>query len=223
VSETTPPDPTPQPYRLDATVELKQPVEEKGIDWAAWIQAISPILLAAVGLYFTDTVRNGFERQQLQLANASGMQTLLVQLLGPNVSQTDARAAASTLASFGPPAVAPLVTALSDADDVRTPAIEGALRAIGLNNADAVCRPLMSVLERQTGRYSWLMYRSAVRVIGDVRCPEARTLLQAYAKALADGTLKTFDPATEEWAPLSPEITELLKADVDRALMSDTK
>ena len=48
------------------------------------------------------------------------------QLLGDKVSQTEARAAASTLAAFGPPAVAPLVTALADADDVRTPAIEGA-------------------------------------------------------------------------------------------------
>ena len=227
MSETTPPDPADapsQPYRLDATVELKQPPEsDKGIDWPAWVQAISPILLAAVGLYFTDTVRTGFERQQLQLANASGMQSLLVQLLGANVSQTDARAAASTLASFGPAAVAPLVTALADADDVRTPAIEGALRAIGLNNADAVCGPLMGILERQSGRYSWLMYRSAVRVIGDVRCPKARSLLQAYSTALAGGALKAFDPQTEEWAPLSPEITELLKADVDRALINDAR
>jgi len=222
VTDAPPPAPAAQPYRIDATVELKQPpAPEKGTDWLAWVQASTPILLALVGLYFTDTVRTGFERQQLQLANAAGMQPLLVQLLSADVTQTNARAAASTLASFGPPAVAPLVTALSDADDVRTPAIEAALRAIGLNNADAVCGPLMSMLAHQTGRYSWLMYRSAIRVIGDVRCPEARTLLQAYATALADGTLKTFDPATEEWAPLTPEITELLKADVERALASD--
>src|SRR5919109_919138 len=125
VIETTPPaTPEASPYRLDATVELKQPKEpDTGIDWPTWIQALSPILLALVGLYFTDTVRNGFERQQLQLANASGMQGLLVQLLGPNVSQIDAHAAAATLASFGPPAVAPLVSALADSDDVRTPAI----------------------------------------------------------------------------------------------------
>ena len=222
MSEATPPDPPP-PYRLDATVELKQPLAEKGIDWLAWMQATTPILLALVGVYFTDTVRTGFERQQLQLANASGMQGVLVQLLSADVTQANARAAASTLASFGPAAVAPLVTALADADDVRTPAIEGALRAIGLNNADAVCGPLMSILERQSGRYSWLMYRSAIRVIGDVRCPKARTLLQAYATSLAAGALTTFDPETETWPPLSQEITELLKADVDRALMSDAR
>ena len=208
-----------EPYRVEAKVELTKPPEpEAGIDWPAWIQAISPILLALVGLYFTDTVREGFERQQLQLANASGMQGLLTQLLGEKVTQTDARAAASTLSAFGPPAVAPLITALSDADDVRTPAIEGALRAIGLSNAEAVCAPLMSILEHQTGRYSWLMQRSAIRVIGDVRCPSARTLLESYGKAVADNTLKVFDPATETWTPLSPEILELLKTDVDRAL-----
>src|SRR5690349_13820447 len=207
------------PRHLNATVELKQAETEKGIDWPAWIQAISPILLALVGLYFTDTVRMGFERQQLQLANASGMQGLLVQLLGDKVSQTEARAAASTLAAFGPPAVGPLVTALADADDVRTPAIEGALRAIGLNQPAAVCGPLMSILEHQTGRYSWLMHRSAIRVIADVRCPEARTLIQTYRQALAAGTLKAFDPATEEWKPLPPDIVDVLKADVDRALL----
>lgn len=208
-----------EPYRIDARVELNTPPEaDKGIDWPAWIGAISPILLAIVGLYFTDTVRVGFERQQLQLANASGMQGLLVQLLGANVSQIDAHAAASTLASFGPPAVAPLVSALADADDVRTPAIEGALRAIGLNTPEAVCTPLMSILQRRSGRYSWLMYRSAIRVIGDVRCAGARTLLESYGAALADGSLKTFDPATDDWAPMSPEIADLLKSDLERAL-----
>ena len=113
--------------------------------------------------------------------------------------------------------MAPLVTALADADDVRTPAIEGALRAIGLSNAAAVCKPLMSILEHPTGRYSWLMHRSAIRVIGDVRCKSARTLLDAYDKALTSGTLKTFDPASEEWTPLSPEFKELLKTEIDRA------
>jgi hypothetical protein len=220
VIETTPSaTPEASPYRLDATVELRQPKEpDTGIDWLAWIQAISPILLALVGLYFTDTVRNGFERQQLQLANASGMQGLLVQLLGPNVSQIDAHAAAATLASFGPPAVAPLVSALAESDDVRTPAIEGALRAIGLNNPDAVCTPLMSIIQRRSGRYSWLMYRSAIRVLGDVRCRGARALLESYAAALAAGSLKTFDPATDDWAPMSPEVAQVLKEDLDRAL-----
>lgn len=209
-----------EPLRVDARVELNSPPEaDKGIDWPAWIGAISPILLALVGLYFTDTVRVGFERQQLQLANASGMQGLLVQLLGEKVSQTEARAAASTLAAFGSPAVAPLVTALADADDVRTPAIEGALRAIGLNDPDAVCAPLAGILEHQTGRYSWLMHRSAIRVMADVHCPEARTLLVAYQQSLTKGTLKAFDPATEEWTALPPEIVDLLKTDVERALL----
>jgi hypothetical protein len=178
-----------EPYRVDARIELTKPPEpDAGIDWPAWIQAISPILLALVGLYWE------------------------------KVTQTDARAAASTLSAFGPPAVAPLITALADADDVRTPAIEGALRAIGLSNAEAVCGPLLSILEHQTGRYSWLMQRSAIRVIGDVRCPSARTLLESYGKAVEDRTLKAFDPATETWTPLSPEILELLETDVDRAL-----
>ena len=104
----------------------------------------------------------------------------------------------------------------------RTPAIEGALRAIGLNNAEAVCTPLMSIIQRRSGRYSWLMYRSAIRVIGDVRCQGARTLLESYSRDLAAGSLKTFDPATDDWAPMSPEVAQLLKADLDRALSDAT-
>ena len=212
------PDPSTKPLRVDAAVELKQAERDKGIDWLAWVQASTPIVIALVGLYFTDTVRVGLERQQLQLANASGMQGLLTTLLSPEVTQANARAAASTLASFGPPAVAPLVTALADADDVRTPAIEGALRAIGLNNATAVCVPLMGILERQSGRFSWLMHRSAIRVIGDVRCPQARALLQSYAQRLANHELKTYDPSTDTLVPISAENGELLKVDVERAL-----
>ena len=94
-----------EPYRVDARVELTKAAGARaGIDWPAWIQAISPILSPSSALYFTDTVREGFERQQLQLANAAGMQGLLVQLLGADVSQIEAHAAASTLASFGAPA-----------------------------------------------------------------------------------------------------------------------
>jgi hypothetical protein len=208
-----------EPYRVEAKVELtKAPEPDGGIDWPAWIQATSPILLALVGLYFTDTVRQGFERQQLQLANASGMQALLVQLLGPNVTTDEALAAASTLATFGPPAVAPLVAALINAGDVQTPAIEGALRAIGLNNPEAVCGPLMSVLEHKAGRYPLLMQRSAIRVIGDVRCPAARTLLQQYRNALVDGSLRVYDPGADAWTPPPPDTIEDLKVDVDRAL-----
>jgi hypothetical protein len=209
----------PEPYRIDAVVELKQPAEPaRGPDWLAWIQAMTPVVIAIVGWFVTDAVRTGLERQQLQLANASGMSELLVTLLGPEVTQTDARAAASTIATFGAPAVAPLVTALTDADDVRTPAIESALRAIGLSDPNAVCGPLISVLEHRTGRFSWLMHRSAIRVIGDVRCTAARSLLQEYSRLLDAGELRTFDPATEEWVVLSPEIADLLKIDLERAL-----
>jgi hypothetical protein len=221
VSEATPPpsDSTPQPYRLDARVELTKPSESpKGIDWLAWLQASTPIVVAAVGLYFTDAVRTGFERQQLQLANAAGMQMLLGQLLGANTTDTEAKVAASTLATFGAPAVAPLVTALIGADDVRTPAIESALSAMGLTGGDEVCGRLISLLEHRTGRYQLPAIRAAIRVIGDVRCPGARTLLETYRKALIDGSLIVFELGANDWKPLPANQVDELKADVDRAL-----
>ncbi len=212
----------PQQVRLDGTLELKQPPApaqtEKKRDWLPWIQAATPFILAGVGLYFTDVVRTGLERQQLQLSNVAEMREVLLTLLGSEVTQQQAQAAASTLSAFGAPAVAPLVTALVDADDLRTPAIENALRAIGLNNARAVCDPLVRILQHQSGRFSWLMHRSAIRVIGDIQCADARPLLEAYAQRLASGELKTYDPATEEWVPLTDDAAQLLKVDVERAL-----
>jgi hypothetical protein len=87
--------------------------------------------------------------------------------------------------------VPPLVTALASADDVRTPPIEDALRAIGLNHAQAVCDPLLRILGRPTGRFTWLLHRSAIRSLATSIVANAGPVLQGFKNSLANGTLKT--------------------------------
>jgi hypothetical protein len=208
VALTTPPPPAPKPD----PPKKKHPIE--------YLQALTPLIIAAVGWFVTDAVRSGFERQRLQLSNVTEMRDLLVKLVGPSVTLQDAQAAASTLSAFGEAAVPPLVTALASADDVRTPPIEDALRAIGLNHAQAVCDPLLRILGRPTGRFTWLLHRSAIRVVGDIDCPNAGPVLQGFKNSLANGTLKTYDPASDDWIAVPPEAVQLLNADLTRAVVT---
>ena len=204
VALTSPPAPAPESRKK------KHPIE--------YLQALTPLIIAAVGWFVTDAVRSGFERQRLQLSNVTEMRDLLLKLVGPSVTLQEAQAAASTLSAFGEPAVAPLVTALGSADDVRTPPIEDALRAIGLNHPSAVCDPLLQILRRPTGRFTWLLHRSAIRIVGDVDCANAGPVLQAFKTSLANGTMKTYEPASDDWLAVPPEAAQLLNTDLDRAL-----
>jgi hypothetical protein len=51
-----------------------------------YLQALTPLIIAAVGWFVTDAVRSGFERQRLQLSNVTEMRDLLVKLVGPSVT-----------------------------------------------------------------------------------------------------------------------------------------
>ena len=207
-----------EPYRVEAKVELTKPPEpDAGIDWPAWIQAISPILLALVGLYFTDTVREGFERQQLQLANASGMQGLLVQLLGAKSSNRGARRGghARLIRAAGGRAAgqrAGRFRRSADAGDRGRPS----------RDRIEQCRGRLHAIDEYYSAPIWPIFVVDVPV-GDPRgrrcsLPGCASVVRVVRQDLAAGSLKTFDPAADDWTPMSPDVAQLLKADVDRAL-----
>src|SRR5215211_3171332 len=89
VALTSPPAPAPESRKK------KHPIE--------YLQALTPLIIAAVGWFVTDAVRSGFERQRLQLSNVTEMRDLLLKLVGPSVTLQEAQAAASTLRTFGEP------------------------------------------------------------------------------------------------------------------------
>ena len=169
--------------RLEEGLKKLQPKQKD--PWEK-LQAVTPlvsgILVALVGYLLTGSVNNAIQRQQLQLSNVKEMRELLAQLNTADSNQ--AEAAAFTLSAFGRPAVPALVAALLAGGEVRAPAAERALRAIGLNEPVAVCGPARKVLDNDTGRVSWVAHLAAIRLLGDLECRDARASVEAYLRAL---------------------------------------
>jgi hypothetical protein len=177
----------PERVHIEGAIEIKQPpagVKKKDA-WdmlAALTPLISGVVVAAVGYYLTGSVTNALNREQLNLSNVTEMRALLLSLQGPKPEEW--QAAAFTLSAFGVPAVPPLISALTVGDEVRSPYIETALRGIGLSHPAAVCTPMTAVLDNHTGRFTWLMHKSAIRLIGDLECRDAVPVLRRYAAVI---------------------------------------
>jgi hypothetical protein len=204
-------DPAPPPRRKDAWERL---------------QAIGPLLtgvvVALLGYWLTDSVNAALKRQELQLSNAREMRELVATLLNVDTTGEQADVAAMTMSAFGPPAVAPLVTALFAGGDVRAPAAERALRAVGLSTPDAVCRPMISILDNHTGRFTWLTHLSAIRLIGDLECPRAQTVLQRYARLLEQvrgpETVAAYAAIVDSEPPVDVAAVDQVKGEMQRTL-----
>ena len=181
---------------------------------------LSGVFVAVVAYFLTDSVNTALKREELQLSNVTEMRALLLSLEGPK--QDEWRAAAFALSAFGPPAVPPLVASLSTADEVRTTLIETALRGIGLSHHDAVCAPMVSVVDNRTARFTWLMHKSAIRLIGDLGCREGAVPLRRYAavvdQALTSGNLDPYNAMVDADVPVTPIALTLLSDDLKRTL-----
>lgn len=207
--------------RLEEAVAKLQP---KRKDVWEKLQALGPIvsgvLVAVVGYWLTGSVNNAIQRQQLQLSNVKEMRDLLGQLNTADADQ--AEAAALTLSAFGRPAVPAVMGALAAGGEVRAPAAERALRAIGLNDPDAVCEPARKVVDNRTARFTWLAHLAALRLLGDLECRGARASVEAYARALAAlrsaDDLKAFASRVEPEVPLDRESVDQLAAQANRTL-----
>jgi hypothetical protein len=176
-------------YRLDRLEKqtAESPKEKRKDLWdklSGLTPIVSGVVLAIVGYYLNDSVNAAFRRQELKLSNVKEMQEQLATLQNPATSVKDVEVAALTLSAFGAPAVGPLVTALFVGDEVRRPAAEIALRAVGLSEPDAVCGPMIKILDNHTGRFSWLTHLTAIRLIGDLECPNAGSVLAEYRAVL---------------------------------------
>lgn len=206
----------------------KGPARQTAAGKDVWerLQAIGPVLtgvvVAVLGYWLTDSVNTALRRQELQLANAREMRELLATLVSETSSGEQAEVAALTMAAFGPPAVGPLVTALFAGGDVRAPAAEKALRAVGLGNADAVCGPMRRILGNHTGRFSWLTHLSAIRLIGDLECRDARPVLQHYSRVLdqvrGTDTIDVYARLVEAEPPVDLAAVDQLRGEMRRTM-----
>jgi hypothetical protein len=117
--------------------------------------------------------------------------------------------------------VGPLITVLATGDEVTRPAAERALRAVGLTSAEAVCGPLVKIADNRGGRFTWLTHLSALRLIGDLECGEARPALVRYGQLLdgvsAPDKLPLLEPMFEPSVPADMDSVQQLRGELDRA------
>lgn len=211
--------------RLASLESRPPPPPPAGKDLWDRLQVVMPmvngIVLALVAWWISGAVELALKRDQLQLAQATEMQALIKDLTLQEIEPASATAAALTLAAYGKPAVAPLLAVLLERnDEVRGPAVEAALRSVGLVQPDAVCEPLTTLLQSRSQRFGWTIKDAVVRLLGDSRCIKAKPLLAALSQRLASAdvreladdfaALPTFDPASV--AQLQKSLTESLRS-----------
>jgi hypothetical protein len=146
----------------------------------------SGIVLALVAYWLTGNIELVLKRDTLQLEQVKEMRALISELTSDKLDTGSALPAALTLSAYGTPAVPPLVALMTERfDEVRGPAVESALRAIGLNHPEAVCQPMVTLMHARGGRFAWPVQATVIRLIGDVHCAKATAQLKALDQRLA--------------------------------------
>jgi hypothetical protein len=138
------------------------------------------LLVAWLGFALKDSVDQALAREELHLTSVSEMQGLLSTLRKADVTKEDASAAALTLAAFGHYAIPSLMITLAEADDVRAPAAEEGLEAIGASEPEAVCKRLQTQIAERSGRHHYMTHIAALRLLGNIPCPAALPAVTAY-------------------------------------------
>jgi DNA-binding FrmR family transcriptional regulator len=160
----------------------------KGKDIWDIISALSPavtgIVLLLIGYGLKDSVDQAMKREELHLSSVKDMQEALVVLEKPDITKETSVGTSLTLAAFGHYAVPSLLMVLDNGDEVRSPAAEEALRAIALNEPQAVCDSMLRVLSNRSRRFIWLTHLAALRLLGDASCDGGTTVLKEYSRAL---------------------------------------
>lgn len=183
-----------------------------------WVSIVMPIAVLLVGWRLSGAIELGLKREAHEVAQAKEMRDLITELLKAKVKQADAKSAALTLSAYGAVAVSPLLTVLTDySDEVRLPAAEAALRALGRSHPDEVCKPVLHIVRSPGGAVPWTAYASAVRLVGNIACPNAKEVLTRVRDRL-----KTADEQALQKDFLDPANLDVkeLQSEVDRSLES---
>jgi hypothetical protein len=203
-----PPPSAPPPKGVWDVVQLLMPLVTGGV-------------LAWVGWLLTGVVEQGFKREQLQLSQVKEMRDLIATLVGKDVSKESALPTALTLSAYGRPAISPLLTILTESqDEIRLPAAESALRALGLADPDPVCGPLVRILRNQSGRVGWPAYDAAIRLAGDIPCPSAKPALIDLASRLRGGDPAIIGAVFAKQPAFGNAAMDQLRRDVDGSMRS---
>jgi hypothetical protein len=160
--------------RLDGAVaELRKKRKDTWEKFQALSPFVTAVVVAVLGYALNRTVNDALQEQQLLVSNVKEMRELLLQVGSEEVTPEKARTTALTLAAFGRHAIPPLVNILDSGGEVRGPAAEQGLRAVGLTDRKAACDRMVSVAGDVNGLYTWTTHRFAIRLLGELGCEKA--------------------------------------------------
>jgi ankyrin repeat protein len=168
---------------------------------------IAGVIVVVVGYFLTDSVNHALQQHQIEVSSGQAMEQLLEKLRDPRAAKNDADATAITLASaFGNDAAVALIMELEDGNEVTVPAAEKGLRALALKDQTPTCNLLVKVLTNESRLFSWRTHEAAVRLIGDLDCPNAKGTLAEYKAELASiGARNAQEPLAEYQKIFAPE------------------
>ena len=168
---------------------------------AAWLPAVTPIVLFIIGTWFVDAAGDVVENQRLALENQrlalqerqvelggiTEMRQLVADLHKDGITSVEAGATALSLAAFGALAAPPLIHAIETGDAVRMTGAEAGLAAAALADPRGVCRTLAGVIDNRTALYSWQTQQSALKLLGRLGCRDQRLSIETFGRLLAEG------------------------------------
>lgn len=162
--------------------ELESKLKKR--DWVDILGALTPflsaILVAFLAYSLKDSVDQALAKEELHINSVSEMKDMLVTLRKADVTREEASAAALTLAAFGRYAIPSLMITLGEADEVRAPAAEQGLEAVAASEPEAVCARLQTTIAERNARYDYMTHLAALRLIGLIPCPAAKSAVVAY-------------------------------------------
>jgi hypothetical protein len=172
---------------------------------------LTPLILAAVSFYVTNSITGAMQREKLDLDHLSVMKELMTELASPDIDSAKAEAVAVSLAAFGQAAIVPLIHELQVGGDIRPLAAEEGLRAIAFRDPETVCARLGDVLRNRSGLFSWQAQNSVIRLLGDIGCGAALEDLKEFQVRLeAPDALRAYSAVVRETpAPTVKSIKKL--------------
>ena len=206
---------------LQKKVEGIQPKKRDNWEKFQMLASIStPLITFFLGTFLMNLVNQGFERQRLHVTNVTQMQGLLKELRDPNTTAEGAETTAISLSAFGPAAITPLLNLIQSGEANSVIAGEIGLRSVGMTDTELTCNRLIQVIRSRSQLYSWFTHRSAIRLIGDLSCTDARRHIEEYENLLQRSTsekgLAEFKKLVRDHPTVTPESIELLQKDIKR-------
>lgn len=181
---------TPLEKRVDELETKTRALQPKKRD--AWdkLQALGGILTALttalVGYLLTGSVNQALEKRKLESTNVVQMRDLIKSFNSDKIEPGDAEAHALTLAAFGEFAVPTLTAALGTNTQARALAAETGLMAVALHDRPFVCTTLTDILDNRTQRYTWLLHKRTVSILGKLDCgTKGERALERYLALVA--------------------------------------